>query len=603
MMIRSKIFNRILKTKKRKTAKAAVCILSVLLCFSMTSAQVALYAAADTSLGTSYDREHYRSELTEAGFPPDYADKLAEIKLAHPAWSFIPLEISELEPEYSFDYIINRETEDPSANLVYPSDEFSGFFDKESGAVYDSGWYSASDDAVRYFVDPRNFLNERDIFQFEDLSYYDRDYSSGVDGVLDGTFMQQLMLENGELLSDYILKVGAELSVSPVHIAARMRQEQGVENSSGMISGECGDLLLYFYENGTQYTQDGKLVLTPASGHTRDELLSYNGYYNFFNMGATGNGLFSIYLNAMKRAKQGTADLADHFSGNASWDKMYKSVYGGVYSLKSTYIDDYQNNLYLQKFNVDPRSSRNFWGQYMQNVGAALSEGRSAYLSYKEAGILESEFVFLIPVFSDMPQDPCPDPSGGKSYYSSSDDIYTYITHTDYPLSLTSENSETRAKTEIKLGESLRVQGWSVHSYGTEYYEISVDGGAFERINSYPRADVREKYAQQYPLSFDVNAYLCYIDTAQLGVGEHTVTVRAKTTAGSYCQLSYLDLTVVGVKGDVNGDSQLNSADLSLVLRYLSGYNVTITGDADINGDGRINNRDLLELAAMLKTK
>ena len=130
---------------------------------------------------------------------------------------------------------------------VFPSEEYSAFFDTEAGRDYDSGWYSASDDAVRYFMDPRNFLNEQDIFQFEDVSYYDRNYSGGVSGVLDGTFMQSLTLENGMLLRDYLLSIGKELAVSPVHIAARMRQEQGVENTSGMISGECGDLLYYFY--------------------------------------------------------------------------------------------------------------------------------------------------------------------------------------------------------------------------------------------------------------------------------------------------------------------------------------------------------------------
>ncbi len=257
------------------------------------SVMLFLYAGVNVhALG--YERESYYRELTDKGFPADYADKLTELKLAHPTWHFEPLMISGLEPKYTFDYIIKKETENPETNLVYPSEEYADFFDRAGGPIYDSGWYSASDDAVRYFIDPRNFLNERDIFQFEDLSYYDRDYGTGVDGVLDGTFMEDMTLENGMSTSEYILKVGKELSVSPVHIAARMRQEQGVENTSGMISGECGDLLYYFYRNGTYKTEDGVLVNTPSSGHTKNELLSYNGYYNFFNMGATGTGIFSI---------------------------------------------------------------------------------------------------------------------------------------------------------------------------------------------------------------------------------------------------------------------------------------------------------------------
>lgn len=546
-----------------------------------------------------YERESYRRELLDRGFPADYADKLAELMLAHPTWTFEPLFISEMDPRYSFDYIIRRETEDPETNLVFPSSEYSDFFAEESTPSYDSGWYPASEAAVRYFTDPRNFLNERDIFQFEDVSYYDRDYRGGVEGVLRGTFMEKLMLENGTELADYLLEIGRELSVSPVHIASRMRQEQGVENTSGMISGECGDLLLYFYNNGIQYTSDGKLVNTPTSGYSSDELTAYNGYYNFFNMGATGTGLFSIYLNAMKRAAAGTPEMSAKWGG-ASWNAMYKSVYGGVYSLKEKYVDDYQNTMYLQKFNVDPRSSRNFWGQYMQNIGAALTEGRSTYNSYRDAGILESEFVFLIPVYSGMPSSPCPDPSRGNSPYSSGDGYISYHTRSDQPYGQNRENAETRLSVDTAVTGELRIQGWSVHTYGTQYYELSVDGGAFERIKSYPRADVREKWGEKYPLSYDVNGYLAYLDTASLSRGRHTAVVRARTVYGSYYEAAYIEFETGGVRGDLDADGTLTMSDLTLLLRYLSGYEVQLHGDADLNADGKINNRDLIMLVRML---
>lgn len=600
-MIRYKISNN-----KQIIPKLIKICVSFLLCLTMLSGNV-VYATtgaetASKSSSTSesiYDRYSYKNSLISRGFPEDYAEKLAELKLAHPTWSFEPLLISEMNSAYTFDYIINKETLDPATNLVFPSEEYSAFFDTEAGRDYDSGWYSASDDAVRYFMDPRNFLNEQDIFQFEDVSYYDRNYSGGVSGVLDGTFMQSLTLENGMLLRDYLLSIGKELAVSPVHIAARMRQEQGVENTSGMISGECGDLLYYFYTNGIQYTSDGKYVNTPSDGYTRDELLSYNGYYNFFNMGASGTGLFTIYLNAMKRAATGTPEMADEWGG-PSWNKMYKSVYGGAYSLKTKYIDDYQNTMYLQKFNVDPRSSRNFWGQYMQNVGAALSEGRSTYLSYKEAGILESEFTFLIPVYSGMPTS-CPDPSNGNSLYSSNNGNVSYLTRSDFPYGQNRENSETRGVYSVSTDPTVRIQGWSVHTYGTEYYEISIDGGEFERINSYPRADVREKYGDIYPLSYDVNGYLYDLDTSKLSRGTHSIVIRAKNVYGSYYQVGYLELDVLRLVGDIDLDGSVTMTDFTLLLRYLSGYDVEISGNADLNLDGKINNRDLMELLYILR--
>ena len=538
--------------------------LTAFLCTVFVFTSVPLYANAvgtadDGSAyasGADYEREIYYSQLIEKGFPADYADKLTELKLAHPTWSFEPLFISELNPAYTFDYIIKKETEDPQTNLVYPSNEYRDFFDKASGAVYDSGWYSASDDAVRYFMDARNFLNESDIFQFEDLSYYDRDYSNGVKKIVDGTFMSGLVLENGSSFSDYVLSVGKRLSVSPVHIAARIRQEQGASGNVGTVSGVCGDVLYDYYKKGTYIASDGTLINAPSSGYSKSELLSYNGYYNFLNIGATGTGLFNVYLSAMKRAKTGTPQMAAEWGNDTSWNKMYKAIYGGVYTLKDTYIDDYQNTLYLQKFNVDPRSSRNFWGQYMQNVGAALSEGRSAYRSYKEAGILESEFVFSIPVYSGMPKTPCPDPSGGESDYSA-EELFSYVIRTDHPYTANTQGRESRGRIQVNADGQIRIQGYSVHTYGTQHYEISVDGGEFEQITSYARTDVREEYSEHYPLSYDVNAYLHYIDASDLGVGEHTAVVRARTLGGSYCEVSYIDIEVCETAQDEDDSEQV----------------------------------------------
>ena len=71
----------------------------------------------------------------------------------------------------------------PSWNLVvyadWAPDEWNALKDKnytpyyaKDAKAYDSGsWYQASRETVAYFMDPRNWLNEREIFMFETLGF------------------------------------------------------------------------------------------------------------------------------------------------------------------------------------------------------------------------------------------------------------------------------------------------------------------------------------------------------------------------------------------------------------------------------------------------
>ncbi len=342
--------------------------------------------------------------LIEAGFPPSYASKLEKLASIYPQWQFIPLDISSLNSKYTFSYVLWKETEDPETNLVPPSATYSKFRDNSLGAIYDGGWYSADDWAVEYFLDPRNFLDGERIFMFEDIggAMSVAEAESICASILRGTFMENLMLSNGKTVARYLAEIGAELGISAPFLAARVRLEQGV-GGSPLSSGSCGTVLADYYANKVQRDERG-LVAAPSSGHSEWELKSYNGLYNFFNIGASGTGLFNIYLNGMKEAKKGTPTKASEWGG-AEWNTDWKGLYGGAERLKTKYVDDFQNTLYLQKFNVDPRSSRNFWGQYMQNVMGAYTESASVARAYGEANAKYSAFRFLIPVYSGMPGD------------------------------------------------------------------------------------------------------------------------------------------------------------------------------------------------------
>jgi hypothetical protein len=143
------------------------------------------------------------------------------------------------------------------------------------------------------------------------------------------------------------------------------------------------------------------LALIGAEG--RQDL---NGWVNPFNISASGNSEEEIFASGALFAKK------------MGWDTLEKALAGGTEYLAKKYVLCYQNTLYLQKWNVDARSmengkSRNFWGQYMQNIGAAKTEAEALFCAFSEADLLGEKLHFLIPVYENMPEEVSPDPAQG----------------------------------------------------------------------------------------------------------------------------------------------------------------------------------------------
>lgn len=521
--------------KREKKRQSCARALSALLLAATLLAVVGL-PMADAAAQDSPAAD-YRAALRAQGFPESYIEGLYALHLLHPEWRFEPLMVSKLNSKYTWDYCVHMETDDnPRRSLVSASASYTPYRHATNTSLYDSGWYQASADAVRYFMDPRNFLNEKDIFQFEDLSFRDSVTVAQVETALAGTFMEGAHLENGKTYAEYFCEVGRELGLDPIHLATRVRQEQG-SGRGAQISGEGGERLWYYYSNRIQ-TENGGIVYAPATGHSEAELKSYNGLYNFYNINASGTGQFAILLGGMKEAKSGTPEMAERWGGSPSWDTRWKSIYGGAYKLARSYIGNYQNTLYLQKWNVDNRSkssnggSRNFWGQYMQNIGAALSEARNSYTALAEGDCLDCPFTFVIPVYSGMPER-CPDPAGGRcAAYAVATSKYSSCSQLSMPLdSPRAVNTYVRSSSvRCDVGEMLRVSGMSLHSAVPEAFEYSIDGGAWVAMRgrhdetvSVVEHELAACLAADVPNLFDAE-----IPTDSLGEGSYTLAIRGR---------------------------------------------------------------------------
>ncbi len=341
--------------------------------------ELAYYTVYEPS-GEVQEKGIYEENL--ALFPEDYQQLIEALHEHHPEWIFVPFETGlTWEEVVEGESVIERNLVSSSSVVSMKSME-EGCYDWLTDtwvAMSGANWVQASRAAVMYYLDPRNFITEDAIFMYELLSYREDQHTvSAVEHVLQNTFMGNAVAEGsgGKTYAEVFVEIGSEYNVSPIMLASRCRQEQGA-NGSDMTSG----------------TVEG-----------------YEGYYNYFNIRATGSTHEEIVHNAMKKAKE------------EGWTTPYLSIRGGALILASNYIMKNQDTLYLQKFDVDGTYNGLYYHQYMQALIAPSMEAKTVRKAYIGMDMLESNFVFKIPVYENMPENLCPlpvDDSNPNNYLSS----------------------------------------------------------------------------------------------------------------------------------------------------------------------------------------
>lgn len=293
-------------------------------------------------------------------FPESYRPALTALKQKHPNWIFAVMNTG-----LDWNTVIANELTG-GKSLVYKT-----FPDYAKEGLYDDGnWYYASETVLKQYMDPRNALTDDAVFQFEMLTYNPTFHTeAAVDRFLDRTFMNNRQNAPGTATTfgHIFWEVGVQEGVSPFHLASRVYQEQG-QGTSGLVSG-----------------------VYPG----------YEGYYNYFNINASGKKTQEVIEKGLKHARE------------KGWSNAYASILGGAQVISANYIKRGQNSLYLQKFNV---TSWNTYGhQYMQNISAPTTEAKSIKALYEGTGSLDNTFVFTIPVYHNMPATPCAAPTASTN--------------------------------------------------------------------------------------------------------------------------------------------------------------------------------------------
>jgi len=134
----------------------------------------------------------FESEI--AGFPESYKNRLRALHAEYPNWKFVVQNV-----DISWDEVIRNESI-VGVNLVKKNAKSSwkstarGAYNWSNGTWpgFDSNeWVAASENIIRYYMDPRNFLDSTNIFQFLNHGYTTGEQTEdGVEKMLKGTFME-----------------------------------------------------------------------------------------------------------------------------------------------------------------------------------------------------------------------------------------------------------------------------------------------------------------------------------------------------------------------------------------------------------------------------
>ena len=470
---------------------------------------------------------------------PGYTEVLNNMIKSHPNWTF-----KLYETGLDWETVINSEYQghwSSPKNLV-PSNYSSEWICSICGTrEYDTSgrWYCASRGAIEHVMDPRNSVTEGNIFQYLLLA---NDTNITKEQVT--AMASKISYLNNQEIINGIYEAANELNINPFYIIGKILQEQG-SGASALCSGQG---------------YNGQFI----------------GYYNLFNVKASGNGTEEVILNGLSYAKE------------CGWDTPKKSIEGGIGLIKN-YITRGQDTLYYQKFNVT--YSPYYANQYAQNIFDSQSIGQRLKGYYMEADLIESNFIFEVPLYMNMPSSPVKSPS-----ISSVEGELAYVNAIGGLALRASPGGDTIAY--VSEGAQIVITKRATDKSSDGYYwdQVSTPNGTGYMARE--AKDGSKTYLvviKQYEISGE---------NIIVAPGTGITAIPSATTAsevfGTGAQINFEGKTYnLVILGDVNGDGKISPADYVKVKNKI--MNVTSMNEisecaADANRDGKISPADYVKI-------
>lgn len=559
-------------------------------------------------LKTSVLTDALKTEFRNAKFPESYWEKLAILKTAHPNWSF-----RAINTQLDFKEAVTNQTYGSksllrlsmSNNYAYLDNGASSFdYYKNSYIAYDDTtgsdpWYKANYDAIAYYVDPRNFLSDMYIFQFETLSYDSTVSDDKLKSSINSIFGKDYLAK----FTDTFVEAGKLSLVNPIYLASLSKEE----------------------------VQNGATPGTAING-------SYNGMYNFYNIGATG-GANPVYRGLDFAANTDTNTLRP-------WRTEYNAIVGGAKWIYQEYVAPGQDTSYFKKYNVvynylvssqKTPTYQNYSHQYMQNIKAPSSEAQTTYSSYYANNMLNLSYTFYIPVYNNMPASTTlPTKTGWPNNYLSTltingkkvagfdGGVSTYNYYLD-------KNTTKVSISASPVSSKAKVSGtgqFSITDNTTKTVKVTAQNGDIKnyKINIILTGEKTEeakdvvttlnnagiKNGAKYLSGFEIGTDISVIKNKVLNANSNAI-VKLKNSSnkeknsGKLVTGDKVTVTVdnetkeyqVVIYGDANGDGKISAVDYVKIKNNIMGTS-TLSGSykeaADVDKNGKVSAVDYVKI-------
>ena len=328
-------------------------------------------------------------------------------------------------------------------NTIYKSSSIDSTWLCRCGKMGDSGYYCASKQIVNYYLDPRNFINEKAIFQFLELSYNSDIHTlASIQSAVEKSFLNGSVTVKDKTYTyaDIILEAAKQSGESPISIAIEIFQEIG---------------------RGTKQKDGTYSIPYMASGE--------GGAYNFFNYGATDG--------------EGNISRGIEYAKSAGWTNPYIAIVEGAKLLSSSYVNLGQNTKYFFKFDVvgskilklgetqTVNKNQLFSHQYMTNIQDPNNQAAMLFENYVNVGLSNEELTFIIPIYDNMP-------AANKlpTSLTELDGDLHYVSVKATPLSLRAEPSNSSTYLTSMVKDTV-VAVLEKNVNGTKFHKIKLGSG------------------------------------------------------------------------------------------------------------------------------